>query len=69
MPGLEKNLNFSLPRLGQTALKFSLPEASFNLLFLTIKLGDYYLRDGIVFNISVKGRWGGGGGLFEGGDY
>ena len=33
MPGLEKNLNFSLPRLGQTALTFSLPHASFNLLF------------------------------------
>ena len=58
MPELEKNLNFSLPRLGQTALTFSLPQASFDLLFLTIKLVVDYLREGIIFNISNKGRGG-----------
>ena len=58
MPELEKNLNFSLPRLGQKSLTFSLPQASFDLLFLTIKLVVDYLREGIIFNISVKGGWG-----------
>ena len=49
MPGLEKNLNFSLPRLGQTAIKFSLPQASFNLLFLTIKFGRWLFEGGNYF--------------------